>query len=111
MGGRYTPVSPKYGRGPFADARKKDRIRPLLRSVTPAAAHRSCAQKEEEKMASSRIALAVAGAVSLSAAAAALANPMVGGAPMYSTRNIVQNAVNSKDHTTLVAAVKVGGLV
>lgn len=62
-------------------------------------------------MASSRIALAVAGVVSLSVAAAALANPMVGGAPMYSTRNIVQNAVNSKDHTTLVAAVKAGGLV
>jgi uncharacterized surface protein with fasciclin (FAS1) repeats len=44
-------------------------------------------------------------------AAAATANPMVGGAAMYSTRNIVQNAVNSKDHTTLVAAVKAGGLV
>jgi len=39
------------------------------------------------------------------------ANPMVGGAPMYSTKNIVQNAVNSKDHTTLVAAVKAAGLV
>ena len=38
-------------------------------------------------------------------------NPMVGGAPMYSTNNIVQNAVNSKDHTTLVAAVKAAGLV
>ena len=35
----------------------------------------------------------------------------VGGAPMYDTRNIVQNAVNSKDHTTLVAAVKAAGLV
>ena len=44
-------------------------------------------------------------------ATAAGANPMVGGAAMYSTRNIVQNAVNSKDHTTLVAAVKAGGLV
>lgn len=42
---------------------------------------------------------------------ALLANPMVGGAPMYSTKNIIQNAVNSKDHTTLVAAVKAGGLV
>jgi uncharacterized surface protein with fasciclin (FAS1) repeats len=41
----------------------------------------------------------------------ALANPMVGGAAMYSTKNIVQNAVNSKDHTTLVAAVKAAGLV
>ena len=38
-------------------------------------------------------------------------NPMVGGAAMYPTKNIVQNAVNSKDHTTLVAAVKAAGLV
>ena len=36
---------------------------------------------------------------------------MVGGAPMYRTKNIVENAVNSKDHTTLVAAVKAAGLV
>ncbi|PZR23289.1 MAG: fasciclin [Citrobacter freundii] len=35
----------------------------------------------------------------------------VGGAPMYPTKNIVENAVNSKDHTTLVAAVKAAGLV
>jgi uncharacterized surface protein with fasciclin (FAS1) repeats len=39
------------------------------------------------------------------------ANPKVGGAPMYSNKNIIQNAVNSKDHTTLVAAVKAAGLV
>ena len=38
-------------------------------------------------------------------------NPMVGGAAMYPTKNIIQNAVNSKDHTTLVAAVKAAGLV
>ena len=38
-------------------------------------------------------------------------NPMVGGAAMYQTRDIVDNAVNSKDHTTLVAAVKAAGLV
>ncbi len=36
---------------------------------------------------------------------------MVGGAPMYPSKNIVENAVNSKDHTTLVAAVKSAGLV
>jgi uncharacterized surface protein with fasciclin (FAS1) repeats len=36
---------------------------------------------------------------------------MVGGAPMYPTRNIIENAVNSADHTTLVAAVKAAGLV
>ncbi len=38
-------------------------------------------------------------------------NPMVGGAPMLETKNIVENAINSKDHTTLVAAVKAAGLV
>ena len=36
---------------------------------------------------------------------------MVGGAPMYPSKKIIENAVNSKDHTTLVAAVKAGGLV
>ena len=41
----------------------------------------------------------------------AIGNPMVGGAAMYPTKNIVQNAINSKDHTTLVAAVKAAGLV
>lgn len=44
-------------------------------------------------------------------AASAFANPMVGGAPMFQEKNIIQNAMNSKDHTTLVAAVKAGGLV
>lgn len=38
-------------------------------------------------------------------------DPMVGGAPMYASKNIVENAVHSKDHTTLVAAVKAAGLV
>ena len=38
-------------------------------------------------------------------------NPMVGGAAMYADKNIVENAMNSKDHTTLVAAVKAAGLV
>lgn len=56
-------------------------------------------------------------ALALAAAALPLAtpvfakNPMVGGAAMYPNRTIVQNAVNSKDHTTLVAAVKAAGLV
>lgn len=39
------------------------------------------------------------------------ANPDVGGAPMFEDKNIVENAVNSKDHTTLVAAVQAAGLV
>ena len=51
------------------------------------------------------VALAVVGS------AVAAGDPMVGGAPMYASKNIIQNAVNSKDHTTLVAAVKAGGLV
>ena len=61
--------------------------------------------------------LTAAGALSFallaSAAPAALAqtDPMVGGAAMYPTKNIIENAVNSKDHTTLVAAVKAAGLV
>lgn len=38
-------------------------------------------------------------------------NPMVGGAAMYANKDIVDNAINSKDHTTLVAAVKAAGLV
>ena len=41
----------------------------------------------------------------------AQSNPMVGGAPMFAERNIVENAVNSADHTTLVAAVQAAGLV
>jgi uncharacterized surface protein with fasciclin (FAS1) repeats len=47
----------------------------------------------------------------LGAAAMAVTDPMVGGAAMFPTKNIVENAVNSKDHTTLVAAVKAAGLV
>jgi uncharacterized surface protein with fasciclin (FAS1) repeats len=44
-------------------------------------------------------------------ATTAFANPMVGGSAMYPTKNIIQNALKSKDHTTLVAAVKAAGLV
>lgn len=53
----------------------------------------------------------IALSVVAAAGAGAASNPMVGGAAMYSSRNIIQNAVNSKDHTTLVAAVKAAGLV
>jgi uncharacterized surface protein with fasciclin (FAS1) repeats len=45
------------------------------------------------------------------AALPAIAQVMVGGAPMYASKDIIDNAVNSKDHTTLVAAVKAAGLV
>ncbi|MEO1554871.1 MAG: fasciclin domain-containing protein [Pseudomonadota bacterium] len=50
-------------------------------------------------------------AVVLGATASFAANPDVGGAPMFTDKNIIENAVNSADHTTLVAAVKAAGLV
>src|SRR5947207_9819356 len=68
---------------------------------------------------SKRIALLSAAAFAALALTATVAAPvsaqektvMVGGAAMYPSKNIVENAVNSKDHTTLVAAVKAAGLV
>lgn len=50
-------------------------------------------------------------AMSATAMGAGAATKMVGGAPMYPSKDIVDNAVNSKDHTTLVAAVKAADLV
>lgn len=50
-------------------------------------------------------------AVSTAMVTPVFANPMVGGAAMFEQKNIVENAVNSADHTTLVAAVKAAGLV
>jgi uncharacterized surface protein with fasciclin (FAS1) repeats len=55
-----------------------------------------------------RIALS---ALALAASVGAPAQVTVGGAPMYPSKDIVDNAVNSKDHTTLVTAVKAAGLV
>lgn len=52
-----------------------------------------------------------AASMAVAGTAAIAKNPMVGGAAMYSTKTIVENAANSKDHTTLVAAVKSAGLV
>lgn len=51
------------------------------------------------------------GSADAQASASTGSNPMVGGAEMFPTKNIVENAVNSADHTTLVAAVKAAGLV
>lgn len=61
---------------------------------------------------SMRAALMTATVMIAAPAAAQMAdNPMVGGAPMLADRNIIENAVNSADHTTLVAAVQAAGLV
>jgi uncharacterized surface protein with fasciclin (FAS1) repeats len=58
-----------------------------------------------------RLATFLVAAVLTCAATEGIAQVMVGGAPMYRTKDIIDNAVNSKDHTTLVAAVKAAGLV
>ena len=57
------------------------------------------------------LAVGIVGSATTSAVYAQKKDPEVGGSPMYATKNIVENAINSKDHTTLVAAVKAAGLV
>jgi uncharacterized surface protein with fasciclin (FAS1) repeats len=57
------------------------------------------------------LALLAVVAVAVTSALAGMKNPVVGGKEMYPTKNIIENAVNSADHTTLVAAVKAAGLV
>jgi uncharacterized surface protein with fasciclin (FAS1) repeats len=64
--------------------------------------------KFHRKTLAATVFLAAAG---ISGLASAEMTKMVGGAAMYPTRNIIQNAVHSKDNTTLVAAVKAAGLV
>jgi uncharacterized surface protein with fasciclin (FAS1) repeats len=56
-------------------------------------------------------AIGQAQSMSMSSNSMSSSDPMVGGAAMYPTKNIIENAVNSKDHTTLVAAVKAAGLI
>jgi uncharacterized surface protein with fasciclin (FAS1) repeats len=92
------------------------------------ASHRQFAGKPRQHLSTAKMELPMSKRFTLIAAAAALAlaagaaAPLsaesmsektvnVGGAPMYPSKNIIQNAVNSKDHTTLVAAVKAAGLV
>ena len=82
--------------------------------------HHQSREQYREMIMKTRLAGAAATAVALTLAfgpavlpaqAAPERTVAVGGAPMYPSRNIIQNAVNSKDHTTLVAAVKAAGLV
>jgi uncharacterized surface protein with fasciclin (FAS1) repeats len=104
-----------------ASARISIRRRKAVRRAggSPANLDRNSKRQNMELLMSKRFALIAAAAVlALTAGAAApLSAEMsektvnVGGAPMYPSKNIIQNAVNSKDHTTLVAAVKAAGLV
>ncbi|MGK9054529.1 fasciclin domain-containing protein [Neorhizobium petrolearium] len=68
-------------------------------------------RKRKRKCRSPLRALAAAAVLSAGILAAHAENPKVGGAAMFEDKNIVENAMNSKDHTTLVAAVKAAGLV
>jgi uncharacterized surface protein with fasciclin (FAS1) repeats len=66
----------------------------------------------QTKLTMKKLLIAAFALVAMATASASYAQTvMVGGAPMYPTKDIVDNAVNSKDHTTLVAAVKAAGLV
>jgi len=58
-----------------------------------------------------RTTAALVGALAIATVTFAAKNPIVGGKEMFPDKNIIQNAVNSADHTTLVAAVKAAGLV
>jgi uncharacterized surface protein with fasciclin (FAS1) repeats len=81
----------------------------IIKPVKPVA--RRAVQTKTKNMKSLKLTLVTFGVAAAVGTLFAVQNPMVGGAPMYSNRNIIQNAVNSKDHTTLVAAVKAAGLV
>lgn len=68
--------------------------------------------REEREIEMNRVkSMALLAAFTLSASLAVGKNPVVGGKEMFPQKNIVENAVNSADHTTLVAAVKAAGLV
>jgi uncharacterized surface protein with fasciclin (FAS1) repeats len=84
-----------------------NRNKPTHSTTNGAQRDRQQNQPMTKKNISAVVILAALSAATLIAAQ----NPMVGGAPMYANKNIVQNAMNSKDHTTLVAAVKAAGLV
>jgi uncharacterized surface protein with fasciclin (FAS1) repeats len=83
---------------------------PIRRSrrITHCRSQHSISKGFEEMKKLAYLSLAV---LMIGSAVIARQNPMVGGAPMLPTKDIVSNAVNSADHTTLVAAVKAAGLV
>src|SRR5262252_2975059 len=92
---------------------------PTVTSIPAACRHSSQHQTQENVMfnrtglfaATAAAALALGFATTAPSLSATEKTVQVGGAPMYPSKNIIQNAVNSKDHTTLVAAVKAAGLV
>jgi uncharacterized surface protein with fasciclin (FAS1) repeats len=85
-------------------------LRPTTKYGAPPMSHRPTYHRLTLITAAAVLAIA-AGTAPLAAETMSEKTVTVGGAPMYPSKNIVQNAVNSKDHTTLVAAVKAAGLV
>jgi uncharacterized surface protein with fasciclin (FAS1) repeats len=85
-------------------------LRPTTKYGAPPMSHRPTYHRLTLIAAAAALAIA-AGTAPLAAETMSEKTVTVGGAPMYPSKNIVQNAVNSKDHTTLVAAVKAAGLV
>lgn len=86
----------------------------LALALTSAVALSACAKTNTDTAATPEpvaAAPAMPAAETPAAVPAMAENPMVGGAMMYANKDIIDNAVNSKDHTTLVAAVKAAGLV
>ena len=84
----------------------------LAIALTSAMTLSACSKPDTETAATPEpVAAAAEPAAEMPAAPAMAENPMVGGAMMYADKDIIDNAVNSKDHTTLVAAVKAAGLV
>ena len=81
----------------------------LIASALLACIATACSAKTEAEAAAAPV--ADAAPVAEMPAAMPAANPMVGGAEMFADKDIIDNAVNSKDHSTLVAAVKAAGLV
>jgi uncharacterized surface protein with fasciclin (FAS1) repeats len=113
---------PETGRKTSRSSANDDEINPVSdqrRCFHHRRMTRRPSQSSGEDSMSKRIALLSAAAFSALAFTATITAPvsaqektvMVGGAAMFPSKNIVQNAVNSKDHTTLVAAVKAAGLV
>jgi uncharacterized surface protein with fasciclin (FAS1) repeats len=124
----FSETPPSFGRGKSDHASVRLSLKPppqaavtdcddAIDPASPAVRRRN--RNEMETFMSKRfVLLATAAALAFGAMASAPAHAQmsektvtVGGAPMYPSKNIIQNAVNSKDHTTLVAAVKAAGLV
>jgi uncharacterized surface protein with fasciclin (FAS1) repeats len=86
-------------------------LNPNLTATRTSASLPNSILKGLAKMKKKILVLVAVTALGITSAIAGMKNPMVGGKEMYPTKNIVENAVNSADHTTLVAAVKAAGLV